>query len=65
MKAAFINIFKELKETTSTEVKEAMMAISHQIEEYQLKDRNYEKEPNAHYGVEKYTRVKWRIHKSG
>lgn len=33
LKAAFINICKELKETMPTEVKEAMMAMSHQIEE--------------------------------
>lgn len=31
-KAAIINVFKELKETTLKEIKEVMMTVSHQIE---------------------------------
>lgn len=32
MRVAFINTFKELKETILTEVKEAMIPVSHQIQ---------------------------------
>lgn len=66
LRVAFINTFKELKETILTEVKEAMIPVSHQIESINKKTAIMKKnqmdvlEPKK----TKNKKMKWRTHES-
>lgn len=53
-KAAIINMFKELKETTFRELKEDMMTLSLQIDKDTSINRASRREPSRNFGVGKY-----------
>lgn len=52
-KSAILNLFKELKETMTKELKETIRMIFHQIENVN-REKLQKKKPNRNSGVENY-----------